>query len=96
MRICEVIGRITLSRGHESIRGGRWLLSAPLNAANLESKTGTKGEPIVVYDEWGAGLGNLIAVSEGAEAAAPFDGQKPLDAYNSAILDSIEIASSNT
>jgi len=55
--------------------------------------TGTSGEePFVTYDEFGAGLGALIAISEGAEASAPFHpDQKPIDAYNAAILDVVEV-----
>jgi ethanolamine utilization protein EutN len=46
----------------------------------------------VVYDELGAGLGSLIAVSEGREAAQPFGPEgKPIDAYNAAILDHIDL-----
>jgi len=49
-------------------------------------------EEIVVYDELGAGLGSRIAISEGAEAAQPFRPEfKPVDAYNAAILDNIEL-----
>jgi ethanolamine utilization protein EutN len=45
-----------------------------------------------VYDERNSGDGSLIGVSEGAEAAAPFAPEvKPIDAYNSAILDTIEL-----
>ena len=40
-------------------------------------------DPLVVWDELGAGNGSLIALSEGAEAAQPFRPDiKPVDAYN--------------
>ncbi|HEX4149657.1 MAG TPA: EutN/CcmL family microcompartment protein, partial [Pirellulales bacterium] len=49
-------------------------------------------EELVVYDQLGAGVGSRIAVSEGGEAAQPFHpDMKPIDAYNAAILDSIQI-----
>ena len=49
-------------------------------------------EELVVWDELGAGIGSRIALSDGAEAAQPFRPEnKPVDAYNAAILDSIEI-----
>ena len=90
MRIGEVIGRITLSRCHPSVRGGTWKLVAPLNRAGLQGDPSGRGEPLVVYDELGSGPGSLIAISEGAEAAAPFHpNEKPLDAYCAALLDSI-------
>ena len=49
-------------------------------------------DSIVIFDELGAGNGNLMAVSESAEAAAPFHpATKPIDGYNAAILDSIHV-----
>ena len=48
-------------------------------------------ESLIVFDELGAGVGQLIAVSEGREACMPFEPEKvPLDAYAAAILDNIE------
>jgi len=46
----------------------------------------------VPFDDLGAGVGSLIAFSEGREAAQPFDpGMMPIDAYNAAILDSVTV-----
>ncbi|MCE9531273.1 MAG: carbon dioxide concentrating mechanism protein CcmL, partial [Planctomycetes bacterium] len=50
------------------------------------------GEAIVIYDDLGAGIGSRIAISEGGEAAQPFyPKDKPIDAYNAAILDDIHL-----
>ncbi|MFM8399861.1 MAG: EutN/CcmL family microcompartment protein [Pirellula sp.] len=47
---------------------------------------------MVVWDELGAAVGSIIAVADGAEAAQPFrPNLKPVDAFNSAILDEINI-----
>jgi len=47
---------------------------------------------VVVWDELGASVGSIIAVADGGEAAQPFRPElKPVDAYNSAILDEINI-----
>ena len=47
---------------------------------------------MVVWDDQAAGIGNLIAMSEGAEAAQPFRPDlKPVDAYASAILDEVNV-----
>ncbi len=92
MRVAEVIGKVTLSRCHASLRGARWLIVTPLSREGLTDQTQGRGEPFVVYDELGAGIGSLTAISDGAEAAAPFHPQtKPVDAYNAAILDQIDI-----
>jgi len=51
-----------------------------------------RGEELVAFDELGAGVGATIALSEGGEAAQPFyPHDKPIDAYNAAILDSIRL-----
>jgi microcompartment protein CcmK/EutM len=90
MRIGEVIGTVTLNRMHPSLRGGPLRLAVPLSLANLAGKSSERAEAIVVYDELGAGLGSRIAMSEGREAAQPFEPEMvPLDAYNAAILDAI-------
>ncbi|MBI3863438.1 MAG: carbon dioxide concentrating mechanism protein CcmL [Planctomycetia bacterium] len=91
MRIAETIGTVTLSKCHPSVQGATWLVAVPLTLAGLAGKRAGRGEPFVVFDELGAGGGSRIAVSEGAEAAAPFHPHtKPIDGYNAAILDSIE------
>jgi ethanolamine utilization protein EutN len=92
MRICEVIGNLTLNRGHPSLRGAVWRIAVPLSVDAASRKLKKRGEPFVVYDELGAGIGSLIGVSEGAEASAPFyPDQKPIDGYCAAILDTCEI-----
>lgn len=92
MRVAEVIGKVTLSKGHESVRGATWLLAVPLTLEGIRGKAAGRGEAFVVFDELGAGAGAMIGVSEGAEAAAPFYPQeKPIDAYNAAILDNLEV-----
>ncbi len=92
MRIGEVIGKVTLSRVHPSLRGATWLVTVPLSLSGLQGEDAGRGEPLVVYDEWGAGVGSKIAISEGGEAAAPFlPNQKAVDAYNAALLDTVEL-----
>lgn len=98
MRIAEVIGRCTLSVCHPSLRGAKWVIGVPLAQEGIQSVVAGKkssagrGEPFVIYDDRGADNGDLIGVSEGAEASAPFSpNMKPIDGYNAAILDAIEI-----
>jgi len=92
MRIGTVIGSVTLSRSHPSLQGASYRLAVPLSQANLRGNFNEIAEAFVVYDELGAGIGSQIAISEGAEAAQPFRPElKPVDAYNAAILDNIEL-----
>lgn len=94
MRIGQIIGNVTLSRPHPSIAGASWKIVVPLSAAGINGDDSGRGEPLVMFDELGAGTGSMVAISEGAEAAAPFHPeQKPLDAYNAAIFDTLEVAS---
>jgi microcompartment protein CcmK/EutM len=92
MRIAKVVGTVTLNRSHPSFEGARLRLVAPLSLAELKGDQQPQADEMVVWDENGAGLGSLIAVSEGAEATQPFRPElKAVDAYASAILDSINI-----
>ena len=91
MRVAETIGKVTLNKCHPAVQGATWLVAVPLTLEGLSGKAAGRGEPIVVFDELGAGAGSRIAVSEGTEAAAPFyPAVKPIDAYNAAILDTLE------
>jgi ethanolamine utilization protein EutN len=92
MRIGIVVGSVTLSRAHPSLLGATYRLTVPLALDELSPGARARGEELVVYDELGAGLGSRIAFSEGGEAAQPFLPElKPVDAYNAAILDDIQL-----
>jgi ethanolamine utilization protein EutN len=97
MRIAEVIGTVTLNRSHPSLGGGTFRLALPLSLDDLLGNSTPQADVVVLYDELGAGNGSQIALSESSEAAAPFYPEiKPVDAYNAAILDKINIAPSAT
>jgi ethanolamine utilization protein EutN len=92
MRIAEVIGKVTLCRWHPTLTGYRWLIGVPYSLAALRNGGPPDGEDLVILDELGAGLGEMIGISEGVEAAVPFlPVKKPVDAYCACILDSISV-----
>ena len=92
MRIAEVIGRVTLSRVHPSLRGARFVLALPMPLDALMDGSPNRGDEVVVYDNLGAGPGALIGLSEGREAANPFGRDKtPVDAYCACLLDRIAL-----
>jgi ethanolamine utilization protein EutN len=93
MRIAQVIGTVTLNKCHPSFVGARLRLVVPLSLDDLCGKTQhPAAEPLVCWDQLGAGIGDRIAVAEGAEASMPFRPDiKPVEAYNAAILDHIEL-----
>ena len=98
MRIARVIGTVTLNRKLAELVPGRYVLAETLDGDALAAlpacvrRSKPMPESLVVFDQLGAGVGQLIAVSEGREASMPFHPEKvPLDAYCAAILDTIEI-----
>ncbi len=92
MRIGEVIGTVTLNRANPALAPGSLKLAVPLSLANLAGRSAERAEALVVYDALGAGYGSRIAISEGREAAQPFDPEMvPVDAYNAAILDTLTV-----
>lgn len=103
MRLAWVTGRLTLSRSLPELKPGSWLICEALDAAALDGDPATPGvrqkpmaESLIVYDRFGAGVGDLIAFSEGGEATQPFRPDRvPVDAYCAAIIDSIHFPPSS-
>ena len=92
MRIAEIVGRVTLSKFHPSLKGARFLIALPMPLEALTEDSKKRGEEVVLYDNLGAGLGDLVGLSEGREAANPFGKVKtPIDAYCACILDQITL-----
>jgi len=93
MRIGRVVGRVTLSQSYDTLAGGRFLIVAVQDRFSLSGQPRKTTEYLVSYDHLGAREGDMIAISESREACMPFYPEKivPLDAYNAAILDRVEI-----
>ena len=92
MRIGKVIGNVTLSQVHETLVGGTLKLVVPLTLAELAADAVPQGESLVVWDDLGAGVGEMVCFSEGGEAVQPFKPNvKPVDAYLAAILDNVNL-----
>ena len=91
MRLARTIGTVTLVSPHASMRGGALRLLVPLSPDDLAAGDGG-AEPLVAWDDLGAGDGQLVAFSEGGEAAQPFrPADKPVDAYVAALIDSLDL-----
>jgi len=93
MRIGKVVGRVTLSQSYETLAGGRFLIVAIQDRFSLSGNARKTSEYLVSYDHLGAREGDMIAISESREACMPFYPEKvvPLDAYNAAILDRVQV-----
>ncbi len=92
MKLGTVIGRVTLSKSVDLLKGGRFLVVSPVSreqyATCLAAKPGMGKDPsLVVYDDIGGGVGDVIGYEEGAEAAQPFAVRPPIDAINCALVD---------
>ena len=91
MRLGKTIGTVTLVQPHATMRGGVLRLVVPLATADLAAGDGP-AEPLVAWDDLGAGDGQLVAFSEGGEAAQPFrPADRPVDAYVAALLDRVDV-----
>lgn len=97
MRLARVIGTVTISRKLDAIKPGRLLIAEALDAAalsdldNQTQRSTPMPESLVVFDQLGAGFGQIIAVSEGREAAVPFHPDSvPVDAYCAALIDQVQ------
>lgn len=97
MRLARVIGTVTLNRQLTELKAGQYLLADVLDGRALTGLASGAGraapmpESLVVFDQLGAGVGQVIAVSEGGEATQPFRPDRvPIDAYCAAIIDHIE------
>jgi len=93
MRFGKVVGQVTLSRCHEALVGGRFLIVEVQDRHSLAGRSRKVGESLVAYDHLGAKVGDLIAFSESREACMPFYPEKrvPIDAYCAALLDQVVI-----
>jgi microcompartment protein CcmK/EutM len=91
MRLGKVIGKVVLSQQDPAYHGGRFLVVMPTDKAQLRDPArpmpDSQQPSVVVYDNLGAGTGDLIGFVEGAEATEPFDHPMPVDALAVSLLD---------
>jgi len=92
MKLGAVIGRVTLSRSVEPLRGGRFLIVSPFAREQYERGLDApvsfgKDPSLVVYDDIGGNVKQVIGYVEGREAAQPFPQPTPVDAINVALVD---------
>jgi len=92
MKLGAVVGRVTLSRCVEPLRGGRFLIVSPFAREQYERGLDApvsfgKDPSLVVYDDIGGNVKQVIGYVEGREAAQPFPQPTPVDAINVALVD---------
>lgn len=92
MRLGIVRGHVVLNMAVASLRGLRLVVVEPVTTENLAARNGLGGgKSLVVVDQLGAAEGQMIAFTEGSEAANPFwPNRVPVDAYCALIVQSFD------
>lgn len=92
MRIGFVRGHVVLNSAVPSLRGVRLAIVEPVSADNLAARNGLGGgKQLVAVDQLAAAEGQMVAFTEGSEAANPYwPNRVPVDAYCALIVQSID------
>jgi len=93
MRLGIVRGHVVLSLAEESLAGKMLAVVEPVTMENLRARNGLGGgKALIAIDELGAADGQMVAFTEGSEAANPFwPDRVPVDAYCAMIVDSFDV-----
>jgi ethanolamine utilization protein EutN len=93
MRLGIVRGHVVLNPAVAAFRSRTLVVLEPVTMENLRAGNGLGGgKSLVAIDELGAADGQMVAFTEGREAANPFWPQPvPVDAYCALIVDSIDV-----
>jgi microcompartment protein CcmK/EutM len=93
MRLGIVRGHVTLCPAVAELLGKTLVVLEPVTMANLVAKNGLGGgKSLVAVDALGAAKGQMVAFTEGREAANPFwPNVVAVDAYCTLIVESIAI-----
>jgi ethanolamine utilization protein EutN len=94
MRLGIVRGNVVLNPAVPEYSGKRLVVLEPVTMENLRAGNGKGGgKTLIAVDELGAAAGQMVAFTEGREAANPFwPANVPCDAYCSMIVDTIDIS----
>jgi ethanolamine utilization protein EutN len=92
MKLGIVRGHVVLNVAIPCLRGTRLVIVEPVTAENLAARNGAGGgKPLIAVDQLAAAEGQMVAFTEGREAANPYwPNQVPVDAYCALIVDGID------
>ena len=93
MRLGIVRGHLTLTPAIDAYRARTLAIVEPVTMENLCARNGQGGgNSLIAVDELGANNGQMVAFTEGREAANPFwPDHVPVDAYCALIVDSFDV-----
>ena len=92
MKFGIVTGIVVMSKAVPILSDVRFLVVEPVTGENLSAGNGKGGgRELIVADQLGPRVGQLIGYVEGREGAAPWHPRRvPLDAYCSLIVDGVD------
>ncbi len=92
MRMGYIRGHLVLNQAISCLRGTRLVIVEPVTAANLAAANGLGGgKCLVAVDQLGAAEGQMVAFTEGREAANPYwPNLVPVDAYCALIVEHVD------
>lgn len=81
-----------MSKSVDSLKGGTFLVVSPFSRAQydagIDAPAAMGTEPsLVIYDNLGADMNQVVGYEEGREAAQPFEEPTPVDAINTVLVD---------
>lgn len=96
MKIARVLGNTTLNRMHPMLHAATLRCVEVVHRMEDLDDVERGNDLIIAWDLCGCGEGDLVALAEGPEAAAPLQPDvRPIDASIVAILDHIDIQTLN-
>ncbi|MGB7329290.1 MAG: EutN/CcmL family microcompartment protein, partial [Rubripirellula sp.] len=85
-------GSVTLSKAHPAMAGAKLRCVEVVESIEQIDTFPLGGVTIIAWDLCGTGVGDLVAIAEGPEAAQPFRPDvKPIDASIVALLDEVDL-----
>ncbi|KAA5540446.1 carbon dioxide concentrating mechanism protein CcmL [Roseiconus nitratireducens] len=92
MKLARTVGTVTLSKAHPSFATAKLRCVEVVDSIDQIDKQPLGGDTMVAWDLCSTGLGDLVALAEGPEAAQPFRPDvKCIDASIVALLDEIDL-----
>jgi microcompartment protein CcmK/EutM len=93
MRLGIVRGHVTLNLAAAALKGKTLVVVEPVTHENLQAANGKGGgKALIAVDPLGAATGQMVAFTEGREAANPFwPGSVPVDATCALIVHHVDV-----
>lgn len=92
MKLARTIGTVTLSKAHPGMHQSKLRCVEMVGSLDQLDQDPIGGDTVVAWDLCSTGIGDLVALAEGPEAAQPFRPEvKPLDASIVALIDQIDL-----